>query len=325
MIRINKGTMPDNIIAFAVKNVKALDGSLVTRAARELELAVKFFTDPNNYEGEFRRTKKGFEFKVYSDSQLAAALGAIFETKCAYCESDFGHVTSKHVEHFRPKAEIIIEGQPRRRGYFWLACDWDNLLVSCPDCNVGREHKVFGQEEPVKLGKGNQFPLADEKKRARNQAPIEKEEPVRLLLNPCIDDPELHLTYDEKGLVYPRKDANDNLSPQGEASISVYGLQRWKLVDRRQNALKDLMEKVDDLMTLVGDYNDLDDLRDPPERFAKKLEQIRKVRQRVEELFSPRSEYQGILRDWIRVGSERGDFDLLLQFEIDLTELIKKT
>jgi hypothetical protein len=73
-------------------------------------------------------------------------------------------------------------------------------------------------------GKGNWFPLEDEKFRASSIGEESKESP--LLINPCIDNPEEHLQFHSTGLVDP-------LSQMGDASIIVYGLARDDLTTSR--------------------------------------------------------------------------------------------
>ncbi len=50
----------------------------------------------------------------------------LYNNKCAYCEK---YCDSTHIEHYRPKSI-----------YFWLAYSWDNLLLSCPECNSNKRN-----------------------------------------------------------------------------------------------------------------------------------------------------------------------------------------
>jgi uncharacterized protein (TIGR02646 family) len=47
-----------------------------------------------------------------------------FRGKCAFCESRMSHVSSPHIEHYRPKKQFQS-----------LAFSWDNWLLSCGRCN----------------------------------------------------------------------------------------------------------------------------------------------------------------------------------------------
>src|SRR5205823_4178170 len=135
--------------------------------------------------------------------------------------------------------------------------EWQNLLVSCPDCNRARNHEVPGQAEKAKLGKETQFPLSDEQRRLRRQGNLQEEEAVRLLLNPCVDDPEDHLTFDEMGLIHAKVDGNAAASPKGAVSITVYALQRKHLVEERLRVLNTLRFNLNQLDYLVGNHNEL--------------------------------------------------------------------
>ena len=51
-------------------------------------------------------------------------------------------------------------------------------------------------------------------------------------------------------------------------------------------------------------------------------DQIRGVKEQLRSMLSPDAPYLGMLRGWLRSGRDRGDFDDLLQFGIDPTDLI---
>ncbi len=63
--------------------------------------------------------------------------------KCCYCEKPISWKLEADLEHFRPKAAIHNSPDP---GYWWLAYEWLNYLLSCKHCNVI---------------KSDQFPLAN--------------------------------------------------------------------------------------------------------------------------------------------------------------------
>jgi uncharacterized protein (TIGR02646 family) len=189
--------------------------------------------------------RKTFTFGVYKDEQVKQALAALFGRKCAYCESVYADTGPMEVEHWRPKGGIITaDGRKLPRGYYWLACEWANLLPSCVDCNRERHQITLPTGEKKKAGKAEHFPLKDETRRATTPNMVPQEEP--LLLNPCEDAPGDHLEFFEAdgrtALLRPRSG-----SPRGQASIDIYGLNREGLVlERREHlallkgALKDL-------------------------------------------------------------------------------------
>ena len=160
-----------------------------------------------------------------------------FKKKCAYCESLIAPTLGTgDVEHYRPKkavkeyryepppdagedtlGEVLapFRDQPGNSGYFWLAYNIGNLLPSCRACNENEKRSFF----PVKRGRLQCDELPDPK----------VEEPM--LVNPYLDDPNLHLAFtDPNGFVRP-------LSLKGAISIDVYGLNRESLPEARARAI----------------------------------------------------------------------------------------
>lgn len=163
---------------------------LSTRGVAEnTAAAIYYATDPQ---------AAAYPFSAYRHQTVKQALITLFHGKCAYCESRCLHVYSGDIEHFRPKGEITGALPGPRPGYYWLAANWDNLLFSCRNCNQKLTHQLFGVAVPKTMGKMNQFPLADEMRMARPPlTDLRPEEEVRLLLDPCTDNPEEHLEYDD--------------------------------------------------------------------------------------------------------------------------------
>ena len=322
MIHIDRNLNRPAIKVYTEAKAKALDGvTAVTKAEQELEKAIVFFTDTGNYKNEKKITKKKFTFKVYKNSDLASELETVFGKKCAYCESRFAHVTPKEVEHFRPKSEIDSGTGKLAPGYYWLAGEWHNLLVSCPDCNRSRKHSVPGQSARIKLGKGTQFPLKDETRRVRkHHGDISKEEPFRLLLNPCLENPENHLSFDENGLIHPRLNATGQPSAKGKASIDVYALQRKALVEERLIVLNKLKDKLDQLRNQVALRAHLN----TPQGVAINEHQIEIISNDLSESMNQNAPYLGMLRDYIRRSKAAGEFDDLIERGIDPEALINR-
>jgi uncharacterized protein (TIGR02646 family) len=154
-----------------------------------------------------------------------------FHGKCAYCECQVIGFQHGDVEHFRPKKAVtdemyqLIEDHP---GYYWLAYDWQNLLLSCSICNGSSKIKKSGN---IKIGKLNRFPVIGE--HAKCPEELINEQP--LLINPTSpneeDDPAKHLGIDlETGYIIP-------LSERGEMCIKIFGLNlREDLVTARLDA-----------------------------------------------------------------------------------------
>jgi hypothetical protein len=175
-----------------------------------------------------------FTFAAYKADDVKEALSTLFRGKCAYCESRYAVTQPMDVEHWRPKGGVEevrpdgkIELQP---GYPWLAATWTNLLPSCIDCNrprVQTYQRPDGTQDQTRLGKANQFPVIG----SRMPAPVPgasayPTEDVPLLIDPTTEDPVLHLSFREDGLVLGRTD-------KGWESIRVYALNRAELVFER--------------------------------------------------------------------------------------------
>jgi uncharacterized protein (TIGR02646 family) len=141
---------------------------------------------------------KTFTFKAYKEKLIVKALNEHFANKCAYCESSYAATAPVDVEHYRPKSQIAEDKKKIRPGYYWLACDWGNLLPACRDCNSPRNH-TFANVIVELRGKANFcFRL-----RIQNSVPKPGQESreQRLLLHPYRDDPTKHLEYTVDGVI----------------------------------------------------------------------------------------------------------------------------
>lgn len=152
---------------------------------------------------------------LYRDPAVKAALEKLFNNKCAYCESPGFAGFPWDVEHFRPKASVAED--KLHAGYYWLAYTWTNLYPSCVFCNQRRKDQPTFDDpilEPA-TGKLDQFPVAHENSRAHSPSDsLADEDP--LLLDPCSDEPALHLAFDATGGVSPRGG-----STKGDTTIRV--------------------------------------------------------------------------------------------------------
>lgn len=99
--------------------------------------------------------------------------------KCCYCEKP---VHNGQLEHFRPKrAWQSTKGAPFiYPGYYWLAYKWENLLISCAECNN-------------KGQKGNLFPLIGPFRATDHSLNYLLENPV--IINPAIDKPNTYISF----------------------------------------------------------------------------------------------------------------------------------
>ena len=173
--------------------------------------------------------KNKHSFSGYNAEDVKKKLSTIYHDKCAYCESK-RHNAKMQVEHYRPKKEVTGNSHT---GYYWLAYEWTNLLLSCPDCND-------------QAAKGNHFPIAKNRQLFTenkndwnaNTNILLSEEPY--LLHPEIDIPEDHLIYN-----FAAKLIEKDNSKRGQKTIEICKLNRdtlWKSV--RKGKLECLLKRI---------------------------------------------------------------------------------
>jgi len=202
------------------------------------------------YYRHLRSGGRSFQFEVYRDRGIRDLLNDLFHFKCAYCESSYRAVHPVAIDHFRPKG-MIIDGEIHiRRGYWWLAAEWSNLLPTCIDCNSPR--KVINENGILELtGKGNQFPIANRTRRAPHEGDEKHEK--SFLLNPsnCRIIPSDHIEFIFKNNYDPFVQPvlkRGRESTIGRESIRVYGLNRRLLVDARRDTAKRIAAQLRSLL-----------------------------------------------------------------------------
>ncbi len=188
---------------------------------------------------------------LYRDTEVKMALEKLFYGKCAYCERRLS-AGDWDVEHFRPKGRVRErEDHP---GYYWLAYTWENLYPSCTSCNQRRKDPPLYDDRVTiaSAGKGDQFPVLNEQNRVMEPAPLEaldREQP--LLLDPCQDNPEKHLTYDILGFIHPHSPGD----LRAQETIRVCHLNRRRLrLERTRTILR--VSKLIEIIQLVEDDGD---------------------------------------------------------------------
>ncbi|MBZ4331365.1 hypothetical protein ACIHQR_08800 [Corallococcus coralloides] len=63
---------------------------------------------------------------------------------CAFCERGLGEDRRGDVEHFRPKSAAK---EATHNGYWWLAYEFENYLLSCSTCNSSHKRTLFPLEQ----------------------------------------------------------------------------------------------------------------------------------------------------------------------------------
>lgn len=276
-----------------VKRLKASPKGKFTKAEVEMLKAIAFFADRDHFDNDVKITQKqNPKFDVYKNDKLKIHLKDTFKNKCAYCESDFTHATPPDIEHFRPKAAINPFNDQEDEaliypGYYWLGAEWDNLLWSCPLCNRKTKQEVPDSVELVAVGKKNRFPIAGNHRVRHHHEGIASEEPHRLLIDPCKDDPALHLEFTLDGLVVAKLNADDEPSPMGEASIPAYALNRADLKHSREVEILNLEGL---LIGLVATINLFGSATDPLEKEHAKAKFLR-LKTILKSKFAPKASY----------------------------------
>lgn len=191
-----------------VRAPKAL-GDKQAKQAREV--AREFFSRPA---AGRRQLKFSFEPAVFASTPVVDGLVELFMHKCAFCESAVGLSSVPQVVQLRPaQAALDVDGTIAPDHYWWLAYEWENLYLSCPQCARVR---------------GTRFPVEGERARpvAKGDA-LDEERP--LLLDPCRDAPEQRLLYLTDSTVV----SDDE---RGRTTCEMFDLNRPALVAARRDA-----------------------------------------------------------------------------------------
>ncbi|MCB1194064.1 MAG: hypothetical protein KDK90_26745 [Leptospiraceae bacterium] len=174
---------------------------------------------------------------LYSDCCVS---GKIYVAKCAFCESLDNGTSRYEVEHYRPKKEVAEDTS--HPGYYWLAYEWSNLLLSCQTCNRGEG------------GKHNKFPIANSGRRiykerlyrsniTKSSFDLQRLQKIEqpLLLHPEMDDPTLHLIFKNDGKLH-------GITRRGRATIDICKLNRRLLWKNRQKLIEGFRNKIKNLL-----------------------------------------------------------------------------
>ncbi|RKN79784.1 HNH endonuclease family protein [Ulvibacterium marinum] len=182
--------------------------------------------------------------------------------KCGYCEIQ----VSAHgdVEHYRPKSELqelVAEGTElansrklkgrkipaiTEKGYWWLAYEWENYLLSCAICNQKYKSALFPIAPKRKARNHGVFKAEDPKK-----TDVRKEKP--LLINPFEKDldPYEHFEFLRSGVIKAR-----NNDPRGKETIRVCGLRRISLSRQRGPRAVQIWDDSLDFLLAEDDSNE---------------------------------------------------------------------
>ena len=177
-------------------------------------------------EKEVRRKRRPpIDYKILG--QFKPHLYALFEHKCAYCESHVEDIKRGDIEHFRPKMNAKdSEGTTSLEHYSWLAYDWDNLYLACKVCNHAKRNSFPVEEGRSKIDSN----LTVRELRSKEKA---------YLIDPCYNLGSQHLIYDMNGRVRAREGR-----ARGLVHIQTLDLNRSSLVTARRNAYQAVMSVI---------------------------------------------------------------------------------
>jgi uncharacterized protein (TIGR02646 family) len=183
------------------------------------------------------KNKHVFSSKVYRDTTLSA-LEKLYKSKCAYCETDTSAGAPMQVEHYRPKAKVTEDST--HLGYYWVAYEWSNLILSCSKCNNKKRNRfpILGNRivEPVLDGDG----LPTNEFRVANSAAFAAENV--LLLHPEIDNIEEQFLFKVKCEII-------GLTQKAQKTIEVCGLNREELVFKRLSISNKIKNDIKEILT----------------------------------------------------------------------------
>ncbi|HFV9295408.1 TPA: AAA family ATPase [Serratia fonticola] len=166
---------------------------------------------------ELRRySRPPINTEIFFAESVRVALHKTFHNRCAWCET---HIAPREEEivHFRPLSNAKgLKDEESVESYGWLAYVWDNLFLSCPECDRARR---------------NYFPV--ESVRAPVLSTWEEANALEkvLLINPCRDDPLQHLSLRLDGTLKA-------LTDKGKHTLLIFRLNRSELVFTRAEQIR---------------------------------------------------------------------------------------
>lgn len=174
---------------------------------------------------------------------VRGALYAMHGWCCGFCSSFLPLNDRGDVEHFRPKAKVTEDST--HSGYWWLAYNFENYLLSCSRCNSSC--------------KGNYFPLMPGGKRITYDSRLSISAEPRLLINPTLDPIEEWITVKWNDTLCPIE-AKEGLDPYNKAQVEyILNLFRINIEIRLVNDRKEVRNQVNDAL-LEERYEDASQL-----------------------------------------------------------------
>lgn len=158
----------------------------------------------------------------YKLADIKDKLLRIYKGKCAFCEQK---AEIPHIEHYRPKIT-----------YYWLAYSWDNLLMSCPMCNL-KKGENFAIDGNRAIFNNTEINIRSINTCSANH----DSEELPKMVNPEVTDPHGHIHFEKNGKIQ-----SDH--PRFKYTIQKCEIDRTSLNDSRRAILDRFREHIRDAL-----------------------------------------------------------------------------
>ncbi len=177
-----------------------------------------------------------------------------YDGKCMYCEGDYTGGSHEDAEHFAPKGKITQGRQAvAHPGYYWLAFEWQNILLACSKCNANHPDGVDGPHD----GKLNEYPVKGPRRNQPNKDPEawwqEALDEKPGLLHPYFDHPERHFGAKPGGFIYGK-------TGRGRKTVDTCDLNRPRLRKNRRTLEKHVRGRIIRILERLEKEQEFDDL-----------------------------------------------------------------
>ena len=221
-VKRDPGLIPEKVIKAAERAQRILEGL------------------PANERAAFIKKKSGI-WKAFAPYLSKMSYG-----KCWYSESPEVH-SFFDVDHYRPKLEAKRSAETIDDGYEWLAFSWGNLRLSAQ-----RSNRLSSDEETDETqGKASWFPLMEGSPKAcwTNRC-VGDEKPV--LLDPAKKEDVRLIEVKADGRIgASRFCLGSKNKARVETSVKILGLDLPKLLEARRRAMRDIKNRVEDLLSIM--------------------------------------------------------------------------
>lgn len=170
----------------------------------------------------------------WTEPDVRGVLYAMQGRVCAYCGADISEA-GIDVEHYRPKGNVLED--PEHGGYWWLAYELTNYMLSCTICNQRQ--------------KKDRFPLLDAAQRVRYpQRHLLGTEP-KVLLDPVGETVEAMLALDPaailNGRIMPNPALGEPAAGRVRQTLEFFRINRKApQVRKRRELIKEVQKAVDE-------------------------------------------------------------------------------